>query len=94
VLLLRASQPSWLEVHGQNHQVLFKGTFHGERRFPIGQGLRVLAGRPDLVSASVGHAAAKPLGRIDQIRWQTFQPSGSTKPGLKTPATAAPAPAP
>lgn len=98
VLLLRASQPSWLEVHSLNHHVLFKGTFQGERRFPIGQGLRVLAGRPDLVSASVGDAAARPLGRIDQIRWLTFQPGGSTKSStktaLRTPTTAAPAPAP
>jgi hypothetical protein len=100
VLLLRASQPSWLEVQGQNQRVLFKGTFQGERRFPIGQGLRVLAGRPDLVSARVGDAAPKPLGRIDQIRWQTIQPSGSAKASgtakaaLKTPASAAPAPAP
>lgn len=100
VLLLRASQPSWLEVQGQNQQVLFKGTLQGERRFPIGQGLRVLAGRPDLVSARVGDAAPKPLGSIDQIRWQTIQPSGSAKAnatakaGLKTPASTAPAPAP
>jgi hypothetical protein len=44
----------------------------GERRFPLGSGLQVLAGRPDLVLAQLGSGPAKPLGRIDQVRWQRF----------------------
>ena len=85
-LLVNASQPSWLEVHNTSKKVLFKGTFKGERRFPLGQGLKVLAGRPDLVQVSVGGGAARPLGTIDQIRWVSI-------PADK-PAAAAPAPAP
>ena len=71
-LLLRSSQPSWLEVKQQGGESLFRGTFEGERRFPLGSGLQVLAGRPDLVQAQLGSEPAKPLGRIDQVRWQRF----------------------
>ena len=85
-LLVNASQPSWLEVQNASRQVLFKGTFKGERRFPLGQGLKVLAGRPDLVQVSVGGRAARPLGTIDQIRWVSVP--------ADQPAAAAPAPAP
>ena len=72
-LLLSSSQPSWLEVKQQGGESLFRGTFEGERRFPLGSGLSVLAGRPDLVKAQLGSGPAKPLGRIDQVRWQQFK---------------------
>ena len=55
--------------------MLFKGTFTGERRFPIGHGLKVLAGRPDLVQVSLVGRPVRPLGTIDQIRWETFRPA-------------------
>jgi hypothetical protein len=71
-LLLRSSQPSWLEVKQEDGESLFRGTLEGERRFPLGSGLQVLAGRPDLVLAQLGSGPAKPLGRIDQVRWQRF----------------------
>jgi cytoskeletal protein RodZ len=72
-LLLSSSQPSWLEVKQKGGESLFRGTFEGERRFPLGSGLSVLAGRPDLVKAQLGSGPAKPLGRIDQVRWQQFK---------------------
>lgn len=75
VLTLRSPQPSWLEVRNQADAVLFKGTFKGERAFPLGQGLTVLAGRPDLVQVSLGGSPARPLGSIDQIRWVSFRPA-------------------
>jgi cytoskeletal protein RodZ len=82
-LLLSSSQPSWLEVKSPAGAVLFRGTFKGERRFPLNGGLAVLAGRPDLVLAQIGSGASQPLGRIDQVSWKRFKP-----------AAAAPAPAP
>jgi cytoskeletal protein RodZ len=95
VLVLRSSQPSWLEVHDSSQKVLFKGTVQGERSFPVGQGLKVLAGRPDLVLVSLGGSSPRPLGRIDQIRWQSF-PEEATKPqpGVRSATPAAPAPEP
>jgi cytoskeletal protein RodZ len=72
-LLLRSSQPSWLEVKQEDGASLFRGTFKGQQNFPLGGGLQVLAGRPDLVQAQLGSGPAQPLGRIDQVRWQQFK---------------------
>ena len=71
-LVLRSQEPSWLEVKAEAGKVLFRGTFSGERRFPLRGGLQVLAGRPDLVQAQLGTAASRVLGPIDQVRWQRF----------------------
>ena len=72
-ITLKTAQSSWLEVRTGAGKQLFEGTFKGERRFPLAGGLQVLAGRPDLVLVSQGNAPAKPLGRIDQIRWVSFK---------------------
>jgi cytoskeleton protein RodZ len=71
-LQLNTSEPSWLEVKTKTGTSLFRGTVTGERSFPLGQGLEVLAGRPDLVRAQLGGGAAQPLGRIDQVGWRSF----------------------
>ncbi len=73
VLLLQARQPSWLEVRSQaGDAVLFRGTLVGERRFALAQGLRVLAGRPDLVMVTRGGGAPQVLGPISAVRWINF----------------------
>ena len=73
VLVLQARQPSWLEVRSQaGGAVLFRGTLVGERRFALGQGLRVLAGRPDRVIVRQGSSAPKVLGPISAVRWFSF----------------------
>ena len=93
-LTLSSAQPSWIEVRSLvGNKQLFEGNLSGRRVFPLGQGLRVLAGRPDLVQASLGTAAAKPLGPIDQINWLTFKPPGKpapAKPAAPTPTAPAP----
>ena len=71
-LVLQSHQPSWLEVRNAAGAILFRGTFTGEKRFPLGQGLRVLAGRPYLVTATAGSQGPRSLGRIDQVAWRTF----------------------
>ncbi|MEX0587892.1 MAG: helix-turn-helix domain-containing protein [Cyanobium sp.] len=71
-LLLRSSQPSWLEVKTASGKSLFRGSFQGERRFDLEGGLDVLAGRPDLVQAQMGSGTSQALGRIDQVRWRRF----------------------
>lgn len=76
-LLLRSSQPSWVEVRAEGSGVLFRGTFTGERSFPLGRGLQVLAGRPDLVQVQLGSGPRQTLGPIDQVRWRRF---GATAP--------------
>jgi hypothetical protein len=71
--VLQSSQPSWLEVRNAAGVTLFRGTFTGEKRFPMGEGLKVLAGRPDLVTATAGSQAPRSLGRIDQVVWRSFR---------------------
>jgi hypothetical protein len=72
-LQLTSSQPSWLEIKTKTGTTLFRGTFTGERSFPLGPGLEVLAGRPDLVRTQIGGGAAQPMGAIDQVRWRSFR---------------------
>jgi cytoskeleton protein RodZ len=66
--------------------VAAQGTLEGEQRFPLNGELQVLAGRPDLVSASSAGAPTTPLGPIEAVTWYTFSP--------KVSPAAAPAPAP
>lgn len=73
-LRLSARGRSWLEVESSAGQSLFRGTLEGEKSFPLGDGLRVLAGRPDLVSAQVGAGPARVLGGISEVRWRRFGP--------------------
>ena len=74
-LQLQASQPCWLEVRpAAGGAPLFRGRFVGQRSFALGRGLRVRAGRPDLLMVSQGQASPKPLGTISEIRWVSFGP--------------------
>jgi cytoskeleton protein RodZ len=75
VLLLQASGASWLTVRDSSGAILFEGTLEGEQRFPLGEGLEVRAGRPDLVKAAIGAGPARVLGPINQIQWISFKPA-------------------
>jgi cytoskeleton protein RodZ len=90
VLVLRSDEPSWVEVQTQEGQVLFSGSLEKEARFRLGMGLRVLAGRPDLVTAAVGSEAPRRLGTISEVGWQNFAPPPSATP--QPTSEAAPAP--
>ncbi len=79
-LVLRSAEPSWLAVRSVDGTDLFEGTLQGQRSFPLGQGLEVRAGRPDLVSAGVAGGPARTLGPIDQIRWWRFSPAAPPAP--------------
>lgn len=79
-LVLRAQKPSWLEVRSAGGDVLFRGTLQGERRFPLKGEIRVLAGRPDLVSASGPGLRGEVLGPIEAVRWRSFRPTAPQAP--------------
>jgi len=87
-LLLRSKEPSWLEVRDGQGATLFAGTLVGEKSFPLGQGLRVMAGRPDLVHAELAGQEPRVLGPIDQVIWRSFAAS----PGSAAAAGERPAP--
>jgi cytoskeleton protein RodZ len=86
-LLLQSSEPSWIEVREANGKVLYEGTFSGEKRFPLGKGLEVIAGRPHAVRASIGSSPAAALGGVDDIRWKRFSPPGLTPAAPAAPST-------
>ena len=71
-LTLSSTSNTWLEVKTLKGKQLFRGDFKGRKRFPLNEGLRLLAGRPDLVLVQVGGTAARPLGPISEVKWQTF----------------------
>ncbi|MEB3335593.1 MAG: RodZ domain-containing protein [Cyanobacteriota bacterium] len=74
-LRLLASEPSWVEVRQVDGRTLYEGTLTGEKQFPIGRGLEVMAGRPHAVRAAVGTGPATPLGGVSDIRWKRFSPA-------------------
>jgi cytoskeleton protein RodZ len=71
-LVLTTEGRSWIEVTTADGRRLFRGTLEGRQVFPLGQGLRVLAGRPDLVRAQLGEGPVQVLGPIDQVQWRRF----------------------
>jgi len=79
-LLLKTSGISWLEVRTLSGSTLFLGTLQGTRTFPLGQGLRISAGRPDLVTVQAHGEAAKILGGIREIGWHAFPPKPRPTP--------------
>ena len=68
-LRLQSSGPSWVEVRSLEGESLYGAILQGQVLLPLGRGVRVLAGRPDLVRVSVADQRPKVLGRIDQIAW-------------------------
>jgi cytoskeletal protein RodZ len=79
-LTLSSKASSWLAVRDSKGTMLFEGNFTGQKRFPIGRGLEVLAGRPDLVLASLAGTTPEPLGPIEAVRWRRFSPAPAQRP--------------
>jgi hypothetical protein len=64
------SNGSWVEVEDASGNSLYAGILEGERRFTIGPGLRLNAGRPDLVRYRIGQRPIAPLGAIEDVGWR------------------------
>lgn len=95
-LTLTSSKGSWLEVKTLDGKRLFRGDFRGKRVFPLAGGLKLLAGRPDLVGLQLGVAPTRPLGPISPVAWQTFAAPllPAKAPAAKVPAAKVPAATP
>jgi len=71
-LRLQSSGPSWVEVRSLEGERLYGAILQGQVLLPLGRGVKVLAGRPDLVRVSVAGQSPQVLGRIDRIEWVMF----------------------
>ncbi len=72
-LRIKASQPVWVEVEAMDGRSLLYSLFRGERSFPLGQGLRIRSGRPDLIRVQRSGAKARTLGGVNDLGWHTFR---------------------
>ncbi len=70
-LRLRFNGECWIEVQTLDAEPVLVNTFQDgdTRSMPIGDGLRLLVGRPDLVEVAVGEEDFRTLGPIDRIDW-------------------------
>jgi hypothetical protein len=75
-LRLRAQGECWLELQTLDGRRVFMGTLQKgeERRLALGDGLRLLAGRPDLLELAIGTNDFSTFGSIEQIEWTTLRP--------------------
>jgi len=75
-LRLRFNGECWIEVQTLDGETVLVKTFQdGETRsLPLGEGLRVQAGRPDLLEVAVGEGDFRTFGAIDRINWVVIRP--------------------
>ena len=74
-LQLSSKETVWLAVRElPNQKLLFKGNLSGVKSFPLGLGLQVRAGRPDLVQVQLNGQTKGVLGPIERIEWVTLTP--------------------
>lgn len=72
MLQVRTQGSSWLEVENPDGEKLHYGLLAGQREFPLGQGLRIRAGRPDLVRIRLPGRQEQTLGSVYDIGWHTI----------------------
>ncbi|MEX1315732.1 MAG: DUF4115 domain-containing protein [Synechococcaceae cyanobacterium] len=75
-LRLRARGDCWLQVESLDGETILVDTLNAgdERRLPLGDGLRLLVGRPDLLDVAVGGDDFRTFGPIDAIDWVVIRP--------------------
>ncbi|MGB5135646.1 MAG: RodZ domain-containing protein [Prochlorococcaceae cyanobacterium] len=78
-LRLRFNGECWIEVQTLAGETVLVNTFQAGdvRRLPLGEGLRLLVGRPDLLEVAVGEVDFRTLGPIDRIDWVVIRPPGN-----------------
>lgn len=82
LLRLRARGQCWVEVRNLEGETLFMNTLRAgeERSLPLGDGLQLLAGRPDLLDVATGDDDFRLFGAIDQIDWVVIRPPAEPEP--------------
>jgi hypothetical protein len=76
-LRLESREPSWLEVEASDGTSLYYGLLEGDQSFPVGDGLRIRAGRPDLIEIHWPGGSQQTLGSVDDLDWQEIRAPAS-----------------
>lgn len=89
-LRLRARGEVWLELRSLDDASVFQGTLQQgqEVSIPLGDGLRIRAGRPHLLDTALPGRSFAPLATARDYSWRTFAAPG---PGVSPSARPAPA---
>ena len=76
-LLVITSGPSWIELRDQRGLTIYADLLEGQKRFRLGAGLSLKAGRPELVQVQLGSAPAQALPPGEWWTWHRFAPPGA-----------------
>ena len=76
-LLVIARGPSWIELRDSQWRTVYRARLKGRKRFNLGAGLSLKAGRPKLVQVQLGEGPAQPLPPRKWGTWHRFQPPGA-----------------
>jgi hypothetical protein len=71
-------EPSWLEVEATDGSSLYFGLLEGSQSFPVGEGLRMRAGRPDLIRIRWPGGSERVLGSVDDLDWKEIRAESGT----------------
>ena len=76
-LRLRAKGDCWLEVQSLDRRMRYVNLLRPGQSttIPLGGGLRLRAGRPDLLEIAMPGQSFRPLGPINAIGWRTLVPA-------------------
>jgi hypothetical protein len=75
-LLVIASGPSWIELRDSQWRAVYRALLKGRKRFNLGAGLSLKAGRPELLRVQLGSGPARALPPREWGTWHHFQPPG------------------
>jgi len=76
-LLVIASGPSWIELRDPQWRKVYGALLKGRKRFNLGAGLSLKAGRPERVQVQLGGGPAQPLPPGKWWTWHRFQAPGA-----------------
>ena len=81
-LRLRIKGTCWIEVQTLEGEILLRKLLQegDERSLPLGEGLRLLVGRPDQLEVAVADDDFRPFGPIARIDWVVIRPPAAPEP--------------
>ncbi len=76
-LLVIARGPSWIELRNSQGRTVYRALLKGRKRFRLGAGLSLKAGRPKLLRVQLGSGPSQALPPGGWRTWHRFKPPGA-----------------